>query len=351
MRSRGLFVALFVWLTVANAAADPDLDRARREFANLEVERAEASLAASLASGANTRSELIDAYMLGGQIAVVLGKQSVALERFKRALALDPTRKLTGVAPKIAAPFARAQAFYKTRKPLTVEQSIVTQPERQVVLNVIADPLSMVAEARVVDAKTGHAIRVSGGTELRVPVPGIQRREVIASLHDRQGNELAVFGSAATPLVLPGTPLGSAVRGADTTLAGGELSLVGTQGPQRTQRSLLARWPVWAGATAVFAGTGIYFGLRTRAAERDFDVLKRADPPPTFAAARDAGDRIDRNALLTNISFGVAAATGVVGVIMFVRGRRTAETPSAPTAQLGATPVSGGALATLGLTF
>ena len=340
---RSAIVLLAIGSLARAAAADEHLSRARVELANVELEKAEASVAAGLDAGASTRAELIELYLLGGQIAASLGRDEVAVDRFRRALALDPKHELVGVAPKISAPFARAKAFYASRAPLQVEHTVVREPERAVVLRIVSDPMKMVAEARITDVRTGETIRVSGASELRVPVPGARRREVIASIHDRRGNELDAIGSKAVPIVVEAT---GAAQGAEPPGPGEPSPPRAARAPGR---SIAGRWYVWLGAGALAGGAATYFGLGARAAERDLSALNQESEGVTFDEARAIEDRWRRDALVANISLGAAAVCGVVATILIVRDARRPARPAR--GALRVEPARGGATAAFSMRF
>ena len=140
--------------------------------------------------------------MLAGQIAATLGQADEAEDRFRRALALDPDAALVDVAPKLRAPLARARKLARGDGPLVVRHLVSRLPERAVIVHVSSDPMDMVAEARITDLDTGETVRVDGGQDVRLPVPGKGRRDVVVSVHDRHGNVLETIGSRSLPIVI-----------------------------------------------------------------------------------------------------------------------------------------------------
>jgi hypothetical protein len=97
--------------------------------------------------------------------------------------------------------------------------------------------------------------------------------------------------------------------------------------------SLVSRWWLWGGAAAVVAGAGVAFGLAASSAQDDVKRLNADSMNHDFSEAKAREDDANRDALLANISFGVAGACAVVSAILLYSEQTT----------VVATPTHGGA--------
>src|SRR5688572_7205118 len=125
IRSVALALALLVAAARPAAAEDPSLTRARTEIDRLQFDKAQASLAEAVKSGASSRDELADIYRLSGEVAAALGQRDEAEEHFKRFLSLSPSASLPkGTSPKITRPFETARTFTTRKKPLAIRHEV-----------------------------------------------------------------------------------------------------------------------------------------------------------------------------------------------------------------------------------
>jgi hypothetical protein len=105
----------------------------------------------------------------------------------------------------------------------------------------------------------------------------------------------------------------------------------------------IATW-ILGGAAAAALGTGIGFGIAARATESDAEDagcgVARACP--------EEADRIEQQALAADVFYGVAAASAVGAAVVFFIAPRPG---GADRPRVGATPLTGGALVTVGGRF
>jgi hypothetical protein len=226
----------------------------------------------------------------------VLGDSERAEQHFRAALVIDPGVALAaGTSPKITEPFEAARAYLQQRDPLRVEHQVRASPPG-VSLSIASDPIGIVAGARAAFRAPAYerVVTADGAGALELVAAGAPDAaiQVDVAIVDEHGN-----------IVRRLAPIGI-----DATAA-----------PARASRPLYARWYLWGGLAAAAAGTGTYFGL---AARGDRDELQRIDAEASQHDFREflaVEDRMQRNSLIANISFGAAGALAVVSGILLVR--------------------------------
>lgn len=304
--SAAVLVALVV-VSPARAEQEdnPHLAQAQSALAALEYETALHALEKALLSGDNDPGALVVVYRLLGEVQGVLGNRAEAEQHFRRLLALDADAGLSeGVSPKILAPFSAAQRYMRTRGTLAAR----CQPAEAgaaVTVHVDADPLSMVAGARVTyrsEAGAERTIEARGPGPSTLRVPAAEQVELLCAVLDEHGNRLVAIGSWDEPLVLA-APERDAF-----------MPEPGRRAPA-SSRPLIARWYLWAPLSVAAAGAGTYFGLEARADQDELDRLNRTSMDHSFSEAEEIESRGKRNALLANIGFGAAGVFAVVTAI------------------------------------
>ena len=284
-------------LVLLAALADPmqarqHLDKARGLVEQLRYDRALEELDAALRAGDSGPRELADIFRMLGEVNAGLELPTTASEYFQRLLALDPSADLGDVSPKIAQPFTDAKTALFGRPALSVHSEIVRAPATAVVVIVDSDPLAMVAGARAVVA--GRRIEGRGSPRIELPLPAGDHLEVAVSAIDRYGNRLVDLA----PLVV--------------------------EAPAPTP--VYARFWPWALAAGALAANGVVFGLLARANDDDARSFSKDSLNHDYREIQSLKDARDRDALVANISFGVAGACAVVSAILLVRTPGSAET-------------------------
>jgi hypothetical protein len=325
--------AVLVATSVAIAAAEPSLDKAKAAIDQSDYLGAQKALGDALAAGDNGPDQLVEIYKLTGTVAGALGDAKAAQDAFTRCLALDPKAVLPpGTSPKITKPFTAAKAALKGKEALKIKTETSGDPPSITVV-VVSDPLQMIAKVRaivVVDMKPEKTIdRASPGadsTTLQLPVG--QRLDVRVAVLDDKGNRLAELGTKDVPIVIVGpkvtgtTTTTTATATTNTTVT----TLLTTKKPEKDtkppQKSwpLYLRWWLWGGAAVVVGGTGIYFGIDAVRAKNDLDELNRTSSNHTFDEALSVKHHVERSVLLANIGMiagGAFAATA--GVLYLIR--------------------------------
>ena len=287
---------------------------ARTAMDELRFDKALELLDSAERSGANGPKEVTEIQRLRGQALGSMGRADEATTAFRRWLALEPGGRLPeGSSPKIARPFEQAQrldASLRVHHELS-QAGVVT-------LIVDSDPLNMVAGARAkFRNRAGIEQIVEGRGSGRVPLvlPGGVRLDVELAAIDKFGNRLAVIRDVViepSAAVAPTAP-------------------VIDEHPESP--SLVSRWWLWGGAAVVVAGAGVAFGSAASSAQDDVKRLNADSMNHDFSEAKAREDDANTDALLANISFGVAGACAIVSAIMLYRQQTT----------VVATPTRGGA--------
>jgi hypothetical protein len=277
---RALLVATLLLASAAIARADSasELATARQLRQDLDFDGALAALDRAIAAGDNTPATLAECYSLAGQLHAGLGDDTAATADFARLLALDPRATLPpGTSPKILAPFEQARLEIASRGSLEIRTTATT-------IVVDRDPYAMVA---------GVVILTSDARTLRVRGPGPystpRKLGWTAHVVDAHGNTLFTTSYEQR-----------------TT-------------PTAARPPLHARWELWAILGAASAITGTYTGLRFRDAQSEWNRLRVEDGQHDFTDLEDVRRRGERDALIANIAFGVAATTAVVSAVLLLR--------------------------------
>lgn len=296
-----LIVALAAAAAGAPAPARADvalLDRAQRAVDEIDYEAARSLVGQALDGGGLTTAELARAYRLAGEIAGALDDGAGARDHFVRWLLVDPGASLPdGSSPKIAAPFAEAEAEVTRLGGFRVAASVTRDGDTATVTLEASDPLGMITSVRA-RAGTDEATAAGRTVELVVGAPDAPVELVVTAL-DARGNELAVrrVVARAEAAAVPDAP-------APTTASGRFPTIV--------------RWPTWTVVSLASAAAGGYFAYRVGQTEDELAALNADSEAHTFDEARALQDRGDRDARLANVGFGVAAIAAAVAVITFV---------------------------------
>jgi hypothetical protein len=294
---RALLIILLFALA-GQARADDELVEAKRLEAVLEYERALALVDRAIAHGGAAPGRLAELHLLAGKLAAGLDRTMIAEDHFARLLALQPDVALPdGTSPKITAPFEAARARII---PLHVTATI---SGGFAAVSVESDPLSLVAgiHVRVVDP-AGRPSDVDEPHALRIQLPpGTAVREIVA--RDANGNDVWVAPAPPEPTVTD------------------KQSPESSRSPNTIERQtpLYGRWGAWAIATGVALASGGVCAWRFGVAQNQWNDWKQGGHDYSDLVALE--DRGRRWGLAANISFGVAAATGITTMIVYLTHR------------------------------
>jgi hypothetical protein len=308
---RAWLIAAALIASAAPAAADDGtatLGKAQKAIEDIDYDAAKKLTDTALASGTLGPSELARAHMLAGEVAAALGDDAGAHDHFERWILLDPAARLPdGVSPKITTPFTAAHA---SAEALGSSTFAVTPGERQggqLELTIEHDPLRMVARVHVEFDHGGDAEGV--GAHLQVAIDDAATRATVTLL-DEHGNRLV----EPIALALSSAP-------AATTVTATAAPVV------KTTHSLPAavRWPTWTVVALVAGGGAAYFAHAASDDQKQLDALNAASSTHSFDEAKAIADRGKRDALLANVSIGVAAAAVAAVVVTVIVDHTTVE--------------------------
>lgn len=347
MRREGAFVIAVLLVSLASRAhADPTLDSAKAAVDDSDYLTARTQLGQLIDRGGNSPEDMAEIYRLTGIVAGALGDAKLATAAFQKCLALAPKATLPpGTSPKITRPFAEAQAFWKTHEPLKIKAETSAEPPA-VTLDVVSDPLDMIARARVVasvDKGAPTTIEKPAAAELTISLPPGARIDLRVIALDEKGNRLAEVGSVDVPIVIVGSRA-VAVRPAKPPPP----KKIVDAAP-RSPRPVYLKWWLWGGVAVAFAGGATYFGWQAREAKLELDDLNAHSVNHGFDEAKDVERRGKRDALLTNIGFGAAGAFAVAATILFLTEPRAREEQRTTT--ITPVPLTGGGAVVLGVPF
>lgn len=294
--------AVAAMLVSTTARADEATLREARRVVEEEVryDRAQELLVTALHQGDNGPEDLAAIYELAGVAAVVLGQREAGEQYFRRLLALRPEARLPAdTAPKILEPFTAAQAHMAAVGNLRVAVRAATA--RELVVDVAADPLGMVAGAQVsYRDSTGETGSVRG--ELPAPIamtlPGGATATSVEII-DEYGNRLQEL----PPPAAPSGRDGNGDRRDDRIIVpppGGD-----------TKPNLLLRWPTWAIAAGISGSVGLGFAIDGKLAHDRLDDILANPEDHFFGEAETARKRWKRDTAIANVAF---VTTGVLAV-------------------------------------
>lgn len=345
--SSAIAVVLVVGALTTSAAADTPLETARAAVESSDYLTARSSLAAALASGANSPDEMIEIYRLTGIVAGALGDAQAASDAFLRGLALTPKITLpVGTSPKITRPFATAQTYYRSHEPLRIKTETTASPPSITVV-IASDPFTMVAKAQVtivVDGGAEQKLEGTGTDRISIALPIGARLDLRVAALDDKGNRLVELGSKDVPIVIVGAGGATATKVARRVPP----PPPAPRAPEHA-RPIYLQWWLWGGATVVFGGAATYFGMSAISAKNDLDHLNMTSQNHTFDEAKDLEQTARTRVLLTNIGIGVAAACGVTAGILYLTRPRVVTERRVTT--LTPVPIQGGGAVVLGGQF
>ncbi len=290
---------LALLVSSTGAHADQATLREARRVVEEEVryDRAQELLVTALHQGDNGPDELAAIYELAGVAAVVLGQREAGEQYFRRLLALRPAARLPAhTAPKILEPFTAAQAHMAAVGNLRV--AVRAESATDLVVDVAADPLGMVAGARVsYRGEDGAAGSVRGQlpAPIAVALPGGAIATAI-EIVDEYGNRLQELPPPPPP------PPPREDRRDDRVVP-----------PVRgdAKPNVLLRWPTWAIGAGVAGAVGLGFALDGKLAHDRLDEILARPEDHFFGEAEAARKRWKRDTTIANVAF---VTTGVLAV-------------------------------------
>jgi hypothetical protein len=259
-----VFVALPVG--VARVASAETVDDARREVNAQRYREARLILDALVLSGNHPRQELLEIYLLRGEVISVMDGPEAGEQEFRRLLTLDPDHRPPALStPVLLVPFRRAQRWVAAHGRLAVRCPTTTEmpaPNAEVLL----DSLHIVTNMRVSYRRLEASSRTVPGPPFDLPPPTPSAPiDYVIELMDSGGNVVATCGTSAAPLrwsraiaAVPRPPAPS-------------LSVTAAARPATSRPPLYRRWWLWTGVGVVIAAgvtAGVVLGLSANAPPR-----------------------------------------------------------------------------------
>lgn len=311
-------------LAVSTPATSAPLDEARLAMKSVRYDQAQAALARLLEAGQLNRDDLVEAYMLSGAVAVVLGQRDQAEQFFQRALIINPEAALpAGSATKLTNAFAAAKTTAATRGSLRA--LVRGMPGAKLQIEVINDPLHFINSAVLQQPGKPDQPAVALG------FANVTADATAVVLLDNRNNQLLRINRAE--FIAPPTepsdvppPTLDPTKVVPTESNPNKVTTptppqAGTQQPAPLWR----RWPVWAGGTGVALTVGAAFGYLAGNNQDKRD--KAAASGTAFYDDVLSLDRsAKRDATIANVAFisaGVLAVTGAIVVLTAPKSART----------------------------
>lgn len=290
--------------------ADKAIDKAKTQLADLRFDDARNTATTALKKGSRGPNEVVDLYMLLGEVSASMGKDKDAAKYFHNALSINLAAALgPGASPKLSEPFDKAKNRLSSADPITLDYEVFD--EGRVVVTVTSDPAKLVGGAALLYTEGGaeKTKKGRGADTVNMKIPdGASDLRIVAV--DKYGNQIN------EPIDLE----------ADGTVEGGASGLGVSKSKNKPGRPLLNRWQLYAGLTAVFAATGGYYSFKSKGFVEDAEALEDGTE---FSKAKQLEDFAKEKALYANISF-VAAAL-LAGATYYVYTTNADTTEKAPT--------------------
>lgn len=190
---------------------------------------------------------LVQLYRLKGQAAVLAGDEPLAIEAFKRYLALEPAAEGVGLSEASVTSFKAAQKFWEGKQPMAMDHlppgKVPPNEPVTIPVRIVSDPLRMIHARKLFYRREGaskwEAIALGRSEQSaklpRTPLPltgKSYRMEYYIVAMNEHGAIIDALGSATSPL-----------------------AFLVTEDAIDRPPPIYKRWWFWAGAGAVLAGT------------------------------------------------------------------------------------------------
>ncbi len=298
------------------AMADKAVDKAEEQLANLRFDEARNTAKSALKEGSRGPSEVVDLYMLLGQVSASTGKESDAVNFFHNALSIDIDATLpSGSSPKLSEPFDKAKSRLEGASPITLE--FKDKGGGRVIVKITSDPANLVGGAALLYSQDGkEEIKKGRGrntVKMKIPEGASNARIAAVDFHGNRLNDPVDLGQSGS---------GS---GEATTVA------LGTKTDEAPGRPLFSRWQLYAGLAVGAALGGGYYGFKSRGFIKDAEALEDGTE---FSEAQRLEDLAKEKALYANIGFVAAALLAGTSYWVYSSNAGKKETPPTTTTSL-----------------
>jgi hypothetical protein len=234
------------------AGAAPSVAEARAAFDAQRYPETRVLVDTLLLSGNHSRDELIEIYLLRGELEAVMSGPEAGEAEFRKLLVLDPGHAAPALTtPVFMIPFNRAQRWVEAHGQLSLVCGVTLGmgPPGAQTVEIASDPLKLVRGLRV--SIRGAPFRPLAGPPFRLPP--VASADYFVEAIDAAGSVVATCGNGDGPRKLGAAPVSEpSVRGV---------------APRVAQRGSARRHLAWILPLSAVVITGaalaLYFGLRS----------------------------------------------------------------------------------------
>lgn len=324
---RVLLASVALVAAVATGAPNPKVGEARKQFDDLDFEKAARTLAAAEATPGNDREQVLEILQLQGIVFGTMNKEAKARDAFRELLTLSPDFKLEGNhPPRVRTPFYEAKEWVDTNIPLQLEpRAMFDVSVTALTVLVKKDTLRLAKGARFLidegpEPRSRDTAFVGGVAKVELDAPKVAWRVQVLGAKDSVLLELGPFthqGSAAPAVATT------------TTAPGDEPGKPVTTPPGATASATTASWMrpasyavLGAGAVALVVGS-IFGVMANEARAKVTGAMTNEAGLITSVSQRDAAGfeaRMKQQGSIANVLFGVGGGLLAAGAILFFVG-------------------------------
>lgn len=326
-----LLASVALVAAVATGAPNPKIGEARKQFEDLDFEKAARTLAAAEGTPGNDREQVLEILQLQGIVFGTMNKEAKARDAFRELLTLSPDFKLEGNhPPRVRTPFYEAKEWVDTNLPLQLEpRAMFDVSVTALTVLVKKDTLRLAKGARFLidegpEPRSRDAAFAGGVAKVELDAPKVAWRVQVLGAKDSVILELGPFthqGSAA-PTVAKTAPTTTTVPGDApakpvTTTPGATASATGNGWMRPASYGVLG-----AGAVALVVGS-IFGVMANEARAKVTGAMVNEAGLITSVSQRDAAGfeaRMKQQGTIANVLFGVGGGLLAAGAILFFVG-------------------------------
>ncbi|MDP1919783.1 MAG: tetratricopeptide repeat protein [Myxococcales bacterium] len=321
---RALLASVALVAAVATGAPNPKIGEARKQFEDLDFEKAARTLAAAEGTPGNDREQVLEILQLQGIVFGTMNKEAKARDAFRELLTLSPDFKLEGNhPPRVRTPFYEAKEWVDTNLPLQLEpRAMFDVSVTALTVLVKKDMLRLAKGARFLidegpEPRSRDTAFVGGVAKVELDAPKVAWRVQVLGAKDSVLLELGPFthqGGAAPAVATttaPGVEPGKPLAGAATTSA--------SEGSWMRPASYGV---LGAGALALVVGS-IFGVMANEARAKVTGAMTNEAGLITSVSQRDAAGfeaRMKQQGTIANVLFGVGGGLLAAGAVLFFVG-------------------------------
>lgn len=324
---RVLLASVALVAAVAAGAPNPKIGEARKQFEDLDFEKAARTLAAAEGTPGNDREQVLEILQLQGIVFGTMNKEAKARDAFRELLTLSPDFKLEGNhPPRVRTPFYEAKEWVDTNIPLQLEpRAMFDVSVTALTVLVKKDTLRLAKGARFLidegpEPRSRDTAFTGGVAKVELDAPKVAWRVQVLGAKDAVLLELGPFthqGSAAPTVAKT------------TTTPGVEPATSTATPPAATASASEGSWMRPAsygvlGAGAVALVVGAVFGVMANEARAKVTgAMTNEAGLITSVSQRDAAGfeaRMKQQGTIANVLFGVGGGLLAAGAILFFVG-------------------------------